>query len=98
MKTVIVIGAGPAGMMTALSAAEHGAKVILMEKNSRPGRKLMITGKGSAELVQRLSFSIQNAQSQQFLPVFITCPVQIVAVCSMKTEKQAPLNLHLTRI
>ena len=43
---VIVIGAGPAGMMAAISAAKAGAKALLLEKNTRPGRKLMITGKG----------------------------------------------------
>ena len=43
---VIVIGAGPAGMMAAGTAAERGATVLLLDKNARPGRKLMITGKG----------------------------------------------------
>lgn len=46
MKNVIVIGAGPAGLMAAISAAENGAYVTLLEKNERVGRKLMITGKG----------------------------------------------------
>lgn len=49
-KTVIVVGAGPAGMMAAGTAAKDGARVILLEKNSRPGRKLMITGKGRCNL------------------------------------------------
>ena len=40
------MGAGAAGMMAAGSAAERGARVLLLEKNVRPGRKLMITGKG----------------------------------------------------
>lgn len=46
MKTVVVIGAGPAGMMAAGTAAKNGAKVILLEKMDRVGRKLFITGKG----------------------------------------------------
>ena len=45
-----VIGAGPAGMMAALCAAECGAKVILLEKNSAPGIKLLITGKGRCNI------------------------------------------------
>ncbi len=45
-QDLIVIGGGPAGMMAALSAAEQGARVLLLEKNSRLGRKLLITGKG----------------------------------------------------
>ena len=43
---VIVLGGGPAGMMAALSAAEQGASVLLLERNEAPGRKLAITGKG----------------------------------------------------
>ncbi len=45
-KKVIVVGAGAAGMMAAGQAAAAGAQVLLIERNSRPGRKLMITGKG----------------------------------------------------
>lgn len=43
---VAVIGGGPAGMMAAGRAAERGAKVILIEKNSNLGKKLLITGGG----------------------------------------------------
>ena len=45
MKT-IVIGAGPAGMMAAISASNCGDEVILLEKNEKTGKKLFITGKG----------------------------------------------------
>ena len=45
MKTV-VIGAGPAGMMAAISAANSGDCVVLLEKNEKIGKKLFITGKG----------------------------------------------------
>ncbi len=47
---VIVIGAGPAGMMAAGAAAECGAHVTLIEKNKRVGRKLAITGKGRCNI------------------------------------------------
>ncbi len=43
---VIVIGGGPAGMMSAGRAGELGAKVILLEKNDSLGKKLLITGGG----------------------------------------------------
>ena len=46
MRQVLVIGAGAAGMMAAIAAAEAGAKVTLLEKNEKPGKKLFITGKG----------------------------------------------------
>ena len=42
----IVIGGGPAGMFAAITAAERGKKVLLLEKNHRLGKKLLITGKG----------------------------------------------------
>jgi predicted Rossmann fold flavoprotein len=47
---VAVIGGGPAGMMAAGTAALHGAEVVLVEKNSRIGRKLLLTGKGRCNI------------------------------------------------
>ena len=49
-KHVVVIGGGPAGMMAALKACEQGAKVTLVEKNEKLGKKLYITGKGRCNL------------------------------------------------
>ncbi len=46
MSRVLVIGGGAAGMMSALTAAECGENVILLEKNEKLGKKLFITGKG----------------------------------------------------
>ena len=46
MKRVIVIGGGAAGMMAAVSAADAGGKVCLLEKNEKLGKKIYITGKG----------------------------------------------------
>jgi len=43
---VAVIGGGPAGMMAAITAAQAGAKVVLLEKNHNLGKKLLITGGG----------------------------------------------------
>ena len=42
----LVIGGGAAGMLAAGTAAARGLRTCLVEKNARPGRKLMITGKG----------------------------------------------------
>lgn len=46
MKNVVIIGGGAAGLMAAITSAEKGNKVTLIEKNAKVGRKLMITGKG----------------------------------------------------
>jgi len=47
---LIVIGAGPAGMMAAGEDASYGAAVTVLEKNHRQGRKLLITGKGRCNI------------------------------------------------
>jgi len=47
---VIVVGAGPAGMMAAGQAALAGARVMLLEKTDTPGKKLSITGKRRCNL------------------------------------------------
>ncbi len=43
---IVVVGGGAAGMMAAGMAAQAGAHVTLLEQNGRPGKKLLITGKG----------------------------------------------------
>lgn len=50
MKRIIVIGGGAAGAMAAIAAAEQGARVELLEKNEKIGKKLYITGKGRCNL------------------------------------------------
>ncbi len=45
-RKVIVVGAGAAGSMAAVTAAENCAEVLLLERNEKIGRKIMITGKG----------------------------------------------------
>ena len=42
----IIIGGGPAGMFAAITAAQRGQRVLLLERNDRLGKKLLITGKG----------------------------------------------------
>ena len=46
MSKVIVIGAGAAGMMAAISASSIGHQVLLLEQNEKLGKKIYITGKG----------------------------------------------------
>lgn len=50
---VIVVGAGPAGMLAAATAAQYGRQVLLLEHKDRPGRKLGITGKGRCNLTNQ---------------------------------------------
>lgn len=51
---VIVIGGGPSGLMAAISAAEHGAHTLLLEKGKKLGKKLAISGGGRCNVTNRL--------------------------------------------
>ena len=52
---VIVIGGGPAGMMSAIASAQQGNKVTLIEKMNSLGRKLLITGKGRCNITSSIN-------------------------------------------
>ena len=54
---VIVIGGGPAGMMSAIEASKHGHRVTLIERMSTTGKKLAITGKGRGNLTNNIDIS-----------------------------------------
>ena len=56
-KKIIVIGGGAAGIMAAGQAALSGCSTILLEKMSRPGRKLCITGKGRCNITNSAPIS-----------------------------------------
>ena len=47
---VIVVGAGPSGLLAAGRAAELGGRVMVLEKMNQAGRKLLITGKGRCNI------------------------------------------------
>lgn len=59
MKTLI-IGAGPAGLITGIFAAKQNNKVIILEKNEKAGKKIFITGKGRCNVTN-------NCQEDQFI-------------------------------
>ena len=46
MEDIIIIGAGPSGLMAAIQASYLGASVTVLERNDRPLRKLYATGNG----------------------------------------------------
>lgn len=54
MYDVIIIGAGPSGLMASIAAAENGSKVLVLEKGKRPGNKLAISGGGRCNVTNRL--------------------------------------------
>ena len=94
---VIVIGGGPAGMMAAITAAEAGRKVLLLEKNDRLGKKLLITGKGRCNVTNDCSAEeiLRNTpRNSKFLFSAMAAfpPEKTMAFfrdqgCSLKTER-----------
>ena len=66
-RRIAVIGAGAAGMMAAVTAAEAGADVTLFERNDRVGKKLRITGKGRCNVTN-------NCDNNEFLSNVPTNP------------------------
>ena len=55
MRRVLVLGAGPAGLIAAATAAQAGAQVTLCERNEKPAMKLRITGKGRCNVTNNTS-------------------------------------------
>ncbi|NQV04557.1 MAG: NAD(P)/FAD-dependent oxidoreductase [Candidatus Omnitrophica bacterium] len=67
---VIIIGAGPAGMMAAIRSAERNRKILLIERNDTLGKKLLISGKGRCNLTNSCDIEdfLKNfSESRDFL-------------------------------
>ena len=93
----IVIGGGPAGMFAAVTAASRGKRVLLLERNDRLGKKLLITGKGRCNVTNDCSGQevLQNTpRNGRFLYSAMTAfpPSETMAFfrgcgCELKTER-----------
>lgn len=93
----IVIGGGPAGMFAAITAAQQGQRVLLLERNERLGKKLLITGKGRCNVTNNCSSQevLQNIpRNGRFLYSAMEAfpPENIIAFfeshgCPLKTER-----------
>ena len=94
---LLVAGGGAAGMMAAITAAENGASVCILEKNSRPCRKVYITGKGRCNVTNNCSAAecIENIPTNpKFLYSALHAfpPEKVMAFfeesgCPLKTER-----------
>ena len=93
----IIIGGGPAGMFAAIIAAQQGSSVLLLEKNDRLGKKLLITGKGRCNVTNDCSAQeiLQNIpRNSRFLFSAMNAypPARIMEFfeeqgCPLKTER-----------
>lgn len=68
MTRIIVVGGGPAGLMSAFFAANNNCDVLLLEKNEKLGKKLYITGKG------RCNVTNEKCVGQDFLNNVVSNP------------------------
>ena len=94
---VIVSGGGPAGMYAAITAGQRGKKVLLLERNDRLGKKLLITGKGRCNVTNDCEADeiLKNVpRNGRFLfSAMAACPPDRVkrffedAGCALKTER-----------
>ncbi len=94
---VTVIGGGPAGMFAAITAANRGKAVLLLERNDRLGKKLLITGKGRCNVTNHCSAQeiLQNVpRNGRFLySAMETFPPEKIMTffeengCALKTER-----------
>lgn len=94
---VIVVGGGPAGMFAAITAAGRGKRVVLLERNDRLGKKLLITGKGRCNVTNDCEAEevLKNVpRNGRFLfSSMAACPPERVkaffqeAGCALKTER-----------
>ena len=93
----IIIGGGPAGMFAAITAAQRGQKVLLLERNDRLGKKLLITGKGRCNVTNDCTEQevMRNIpRNGRFLfSALDACPPAMVMEffesngCALKTER-----------
>lgn len=93
----VIVGGGPAGMFAAITAAEHGSRVLLLEKNERLGKKLLITGKGRCNVTNHCTAQevLQNVpRNGRFLYSAMNAfpPEQTITFfesngCALKTER-----------
>ena len=96
-NSVFVVGGGAAGMMAAITAAENGAQVTLLERNDRLGKKLYITGKGRCNVTNDCApedFFPNVPRNPRFLysAVYAFPPREVMAWfeargCALKTER-----------
>ncbi|MGM9590430.1 MAG: NAD(P)/FAD-dependent oxidoreductase [Faecousia sp.] len=93
----IIIGGGPAGMFAAITAAQRGQKVLLLERNDRLGKKLLITGKGRCNVTNDCTAQevlVNTPRNGRFLYSAMTAfpPEKTMAFfedhgCPLKTER-----------
>ena len=76
MENILIIGAGPAGLTAAIVAARNGKKVTIIERNSKCGKKLLLTGNGKCNFWNKEQNITHYHSSSPLIKNFITEKVQ----------------------
>ncbi len=69
---IAVIGGGASGMMAAIAAARNGAEVVILEKNKKPGKKLLSTGNGRCNFTNEyMSAKCYRSDHPEYIPTVL---------------------------
>ena len=80
---VVVLGGGAAGLAAALAAAQGGARVTILERSPKPGKKLLATGNGRCNL-DNTGIAPERyftADPAALAPLLAAIPLQLFAYC-----------------
>ena len=97
MKRVVIVGGGAAGLLCGRFAASAGASALIIDKNARPGRKMMISGKGRCNLtnncdVRRFMESVTKNAAFLYSALYFLPPQRLMELVEaaglpLKTER-----------
>ena len=96
MSEIIVIGGGAAGMMAAIGAARAGARVTLLERNEKLGKKIYITGKGRCNVTNAAdedSFMRAIVRNPRFCYAALSC-LNNAGIMAFFEERGVPLKVE----
>ena len=79
---IIIIGAGPSGMMCAIKAKNENNNVTIIEKNDKAGKKLLLTGSG------RCNYANEITRDRLFPPKIVAQPEMFLASNDIKRQKE----------
>jgi len=98
---IIIIGSGPAGLTAAITAARRGVRVLLLEKQSKPGLKLLSTGGGRCNFSNTLDseeFMERFGRQGRFMAPALSCLSHkdlVLFLQDLGVESHAPDGFHI---
>ena len=98
MPEILIVGAGAAGLMAALFAGRAGARVTVLERNEKPGKKIYITGKGHCNCTndcEREDFLREVPRNPRFLYSALSgfTPQDLMGLLEENKDRMENINL-----